>query len=282
VVLCTSLIDMFLKAGQIGRADQIWRHMQPVTSLSSSSSSSSSSPSSTNKLRQRDLDRVSRTLSDAAEASSSTLPSFAPSSSTTLPTSTSTPRVQPNVQTLSVMMQAHIRESDLAGVARIYQEILQHQHQHQHLYSSSISTKSALLNQVLTVLLNLGETEAAKEIYSHAKTRAVGQEDRHPTKTEIKPLSSLSRFTKATASREDSTVQLPIHQQGFHRRSTWRTSRSRSSTPPQSSSIMLRPDRSTFDLVLRHARRTQDRDWEVEILNDLENLQGSAPMDEIK
>ncbi|KAG0055495.1 hypothetical protein BGZ83_008371 [Gryganskiella cystojenkinii] len=255
VVLCTSLIDLLLKAGEVGRADQIWRYLEPTSSFKSQ--------------RRRDLDSVSKTLNDVAVASGSLLPSTVPTPSSTLlsgSTSVSGARIQPNLQTLSVMMQAHIRERDLDGVARIYREILQHEH-----HSSSIGANSALLNQILTVLLDLGETGAAKEIYSNSKADTLRQDDRS--------------YTKKKENSLDSIMHIPIHQQGFHRRSTWRSSRrSTSVQEPQQqrllpSSFLLRPDLSTIDLVLRHARLIQDRDWENEILNDLANLQGPALID---
>ncbi|GJJ69177.1 hypothetical protein EMPS_01523 [Entomortierella parvispora] len=267
IVLCTSLIDLFLKAGEFDRADQIWRYLQPSPGISATPSDHDQKMAGSDSTSA--LDEVSRTLSSVTKTTHSTLSS--PGSPTSILSSSvsSKARVIPNVQTLSVLMQAHIRDRDLAGVARIYRTFLEHQSSSkgQGLRSlpdrrqTLLATNSTLLNQILTVLLDLGETVAAKEIYAQAKSRNVGQENYTTDKH------ALSRpISNDTSKQQRNTLHPPMHQQTFQRRS-----RSRTALPTQKqSSNLLQPDVSTVQLLLRRAQQAQDWEWEAEILKDLD------------
>lgn len=285
VVLCTTLLDSLLKAGDFDRADQIWKYLQPTKEatpsppLTSSAQKLNEMTSGSGTMADTHdptsiLDGVSKTLSGVADA-------VHPASSTSIPSTvllapaSSKAGVLPNLQTLSVLMQAHVRDRDLAGVARVYQEVLQRQKssndqhpRHPHQPRSNhmpYTVNSTLLNQVLAVLLDLGETAAAKEIYTQTRAEQI-ERDQYTTNQ-----ASQSR-PGSTETFGEGPTGLPMHQQAFHRRSDWKRRNPRSlpdaAPQPPHPPVALLPDSSTVSLVLRYARQAQDWEWEAEILKD--------------
>ncbi|KAF9112620.1 hypothetical protein BGX27_003078 [Mortierella sp. AM989] len=220
VVLCTALIEVLLKAKEYDRADQIWRHMHRQDQNPAQDSGNKTNHSRSNRATRAVTDSVSKTLgieTGSIVSSPSPLPSSSVKEQSNSPRkssaidlldmnhhqrtrstegkrrsrSQSQKSIMPNTQTFSVLMQTHVLNRDLRGVAQTYKEFLQstsenQQQQQQQLqqqlqFGTTDTQKhinSVLLNQILTSLVNLGENKIAKEIYI---AMIQDREHEHPT-----------------------------------------------------------------------------------------------------
>ncbi|KAF9204582.1 hypothetical protein BGZ49_005126 [Haplosporangium sp. Z 27] len=190
VVLYTSLLEILLKAKEYERASQIWElinrpqeHQDKTRYLNSQSSKRSVS------TLNKETDSFS-SLNSISQSSSAIdgLPKVQPGSNTAKAQHLGNKRSRsrnkntiPNLQTFSVLMEMHVQNKDLQGVAHVYNEFLKSAVSS--LPSSSQLAKgftsepeklrqhrqrnanTVLLNQILTALLSLGENKAAEEIY---------------------------------------------------------------------------------------------------------------------
>ncbi|KAF9978353.1 hypothetical protein BGZ73_002736 [Actinomortierella ambigua] len=96
----------------------------------------------------------------------------------------------PNLETFSVLLQAYVAKNDVDGVAGVYQAIRRQQQQQSQsprslskaadtsatasrLYGPSLrDVNTVLLNQILRLLVNVGEHKAAREIFDEMKESA--------------------------------------------------------------------------------------------------------------
>ncbi|KAF9909046.1 hypothetical protein EC991_009107 [Linnemannia zychae] len=270
IVLYTMLMDTLLKAKEFGRADQIWNHLQHQDSTSGNNrgkvvglEAMESVPRSFN---------FGGTATNAATAVGLSNTSSGSSLRSKKHSDTSSPNVGsvvPNLQTLSVLMQSHIQQSNIEGVTRTYKQLQQ----------TTLSQgqqrpiNTVLVNQILKVLIDLGETDAAREIFSNM--RADGSGDILGASA-----SSTEKPTSSTA-----TLITPIHHQTSRRRASWkreiRKMQSASETETASSTtatisttgtgkgLSILPNETTFRLMLQVARREMDSELESQVLNDL-------------
>ncbi|KAG0292016.1 hypothetical protein BGZ97_005725 [Linnemannia gamsii] len=256
IVLYTMLMDTLLKAKEFERADQIWNHMQcQESSGDATKSSTSAKGSSGNRI--------------------------VPSSRSKDHSGATSPRanvVVPNLQTLSVMLQSHIQMSDIEGVARTYKQL--HQTTLRRKQQQPINT--VLVNQILKVLVDLGETKAAKEIISAM------QVDGGDIGTGALGLGSSNEenYTHnindgSTTASAHAVFSTPIHHQTSRRRASWKhNNRKRPSTSSSTSSpsdistggLSIRPNEATYKLMLRVAQREMDSDLEGQVLKELRCL----------
>ncbi|KAG0288759.1 hypothetical protein BGZ96_007491 [Linnemannia gamsii] len=261
VVLYTMLMDTLLKAKEFERADQIWDHMQIQGSTSDvTKSSTSAKGSSGNRIVPSSYSgKYSKAASSSADV------------------------VVPNLQTLSVMLQSHIQESDIDGVARTYRQ-LHHTTLHR---ERQRPINTVLVNQILKVLVDLGETKAAKEIFSEMQVDCgdigaeapgfgSGNEENY-----TKNINSGSTTASAPA-----VFSMPIHHQTSRRRASWKrdnrkrpcTSSSLANSPSDTSTggLSIRPNEATYKLMLQVARREMDTDLEGQVLKELRCLSLSS------
>ncbi|KAG0000428.1 hypothetical protein BGZ79_005947 [Entomortierella chlamydospora] len=206
VVLYTAVIGVLLKANEYDRVNQVWQHMHRRLDHQNQDQGRNSGCQSRKKDTVEEIDVVSKTLSHGTSTSLlSPSPSPSPLLSTVcnvderpkgrrksnaidlLDSENQRPQnrksVTPNIQTYSVLMQTHVLKRDIQGVAQTYKEFLQstappppstsasrstnvasasEKHQQQH----GTRANTVFLNQILTALVNLGENNAAKEIYA--------------------------------------------------------------------------------------------------------------------
>ncbi|KAF9578643.1 hypothetical protein BGW38_005460, partial [Lunasporangiospora selenospora] len=181
VVLYTVLVDTFLMTKEYDRAEEIWNHMQQ---------NGLSDPDSSSKLQGRHD-------SDTPSQSNSTTTSNTPLKMSTMVMGHLQNRlargqwdsIGPNLQTLSVLMKAHTDNQDLGGVTETFKQLAFHNasmskeptsshspeanghSSTEILYRQRLSgrlergSNTVLMNQILKVLIELGETEAARGIY---------------------------------------------------------------------------------------------------------------------
>jgi len=222
VILYTMLMDTLLKAKEYNRASQIWSHMQQHTehyaqngvqesvlkSEKAAESSEASDPvSKTLNIGARSADNPGVITSGKRERSSATQLL----SNHHQHASPSTHAISPNTQTFSVLMQTHVLGRDLEGAAQTYQKLLQTAD----LRDSSSNVPSpatiaspgsqqsdlhgrantVLLNQILRLLVDLGEDNAAKEIYTVMKKSETESSSNSHSNTD----QGLSRAGKETA-----------------------------------------------------------------------------------
>ncbi|KAF9143319.1 hypothetical protein BG015_000465 [Linnemannia schmuckeri] len=277
IVLYTMLMDTLLKAREFERADQIWNHMQ-----SQGSSSDGGKGSSRNGSVTAGLEVISSPRS----------PSSTRSREHSEATSPNTHAVVPNLQTLSVMMQSHIQESDIDGVARTYKQL--HQTTLHREQQRPINT--VLVNQILKVLVDLGETKAARAIFSEmqvddcdigAGSLSFGSYTEENYTNNNGGVATAPASATATRPAVFST---PIHHQTSRRRASWkRDNRKRPSSSTISTSdtstaagLSIRPNEATYRLMLQVARREMDSDLEDQVLKELRclPLPSSSPSSE--
>ncbi|KAF9393952.1 hypothetical protein BGX21_010540 [Mortierella sp. AD011] len=206
VVLYTAVIGVLLKANEYDRVNQIWQHMHRRLDHQNQDQDRNSGRQRRKKDTVEDMDPVSKTLSHGTSTSLlSPSPSSSPLLSTVcnvddglkgrrksnaidlLDSESQRPHnwrsITPNIQTYSVLMQTHVLKRDIQGVAQTYKEFLQStalpppstsasksmnvastsEKQQQH---HGTRANTVFLNQILTALVNLGENNAAKEIYA--------------------------------------------------------------------------------------------------------------------
>ncbi|KAI1312220.1 hypothetical protein EDD11_003205 [Mortierella claussenii] len=206
VVLYTALMDTLLNAKEYTRADQIWRHMHgqeaPLHHLDGNDGCDYSSRYSSTALGEPNvqltnmnhvMDTVSKTLSHGAKLSPvDTGRRKSTQESPSLQKDDKQhqhqhqhwqqgPRIVPNLQTFSVVMQAFVLKRDLQGVAQTYKELIQALSPSPAVATSSTPVSlphhvnTVLLNQILRVLVDLGELDAAKEIYAKMRESTSGQ-----------------------------------------------------------------------------------------------------------
>ncbi|KAF8939443.1 hypothetical protein BGZ58_009719 [Dissophora ornata] len=301
VVLYTVLMDKFLKAKEFARAKQIWEHMHVQDDP--------------DHPHDNDYDNdktVSWGIMSSIEASdpvSKTLNSSSVDrkSQPKVKQRSRGPRVVPNVQTFSVLMQTHVLNRDLQGVAQTYGELLQtagvphvglKPTSHNSLQPcqgvQQLGANTVLLNQVLRVLIDLGEVKAAKGIYAEMKSE--GDSDDHRaviartgrdnneqrsggedyTSDTVSQSPRASAPAASTLPRKSSFSSTPLHHQAFMRRSEWtrgarRKNESSAAPAVHGSSLSIRPDETTHILMLDLARRQGDHELQDIILRDLDS-----------
>ncbi|KAG0197009.1 hypothetical protein BGX28_009483 [Mortierella sp. GBA30] len=311
VVLYTSLMDMLLKAKEFDRADQIWQHMQQKSNSGKSSYGmshpiSSSSAATVGKL----LDPLAKSLNLGAKDDGPS--AFSTASANRKPYlvhildkknrshhyldhsqdwDKDGSGVTPNLQTFSVLIQNHVLNKDLKAIARTYKE-MQRQATNTANPSSGQQRRPAntvLLNQILKVLIDLGEASAAKEIYADMKMSSSSSlsgslaSERGPGEytTETGAISTATSISASSWRSSQSrcptaftSMSPPPHHQNFQRRAAWeRGNRERRlaaafelSCP---TSLWMRPDDTTHRLMLRLARQEGDVELEDQILEEL-------------
>lgn len=277
IVLYTMLMDTLLKAKEFERADQIWNHMQ---SQGSSTASTNSSTGANGSSRNRSV------TAGLGALSSPRLPSSARLRNHSEATSPRPNSVVPNLQTLSVMMQSHIQESDIDGVARTYKQL--HQTALHREQQRPINT--VLVNQILKVLVDLGETKAAKEIFSemHVDGGDIGAGSFSLGSSHEENYTNNDAATASTTSTGPVVFSTPTHHQTSRRRASWKRDirkRSSSFTTSKTSDtsktgMSIRPNEATYRLMIQVARREMDSDLEVQILNELRCLPLSSSSSE--
>lgn len=257
IVLYTMLMDTLLKAKEFERADQIWNHMQSQGSSSDATKSSTGAKGSSGNRAVPSS--YSRKYSEATNSSANV--------------------VVPNLQTLSVLLQSHIQESDIDGVARTYKQL--HQTTLHREQQRPINT--VLVNQILKVLVDLDETKAAKEIFSEMQVDCgdIGAEALGFGSSNEENYTNNTNSDAITAS-APAVFSMPIHHQTSRRRASWKrdnrkhpSTSSPSATSPSDTStrgLSIRPNEATYKLMLQVARREMDFDLENQVLKELRCL----------
>ncbi|KAF8928805.1 hypothetical protein BGZ47_001422 [Haplosporangium gracile] len=280
IVLYTMLMDTLLKAKEFERADQIWNHMQSQGSSSAGGEGSSRDGSVTAGLGAMSSPRSSSSARSREHSEA---------------TSSSTHAVIPNLQTLSVMMQSHIQESDIDGVARTYKQ-LHHTTFHR---EQQRPINTVLVNQILKVLVDLGETKAAKAIFFEMQVDrcdiGVGSLglDSSTEEDYTNNNSGAVTFPASATTTRPAVFSTPTHHQTSRRRASWKRdnrkhpSSSTSSTSDTSAAagLSIRPNEATYRLMLQVARREKDSNLEDQILKELRSLplpSSSPPSDPFK
>ncbi|KAF9364469.1 hypothetical protein BGX34_001398 [Mortierella sp. NVP85] len=239
VVLYTMLMDTLLKAKEYNRASQIWSHMQQYTEHDAKNGVQES-PSKLEKAAESSKvsDPVSKTLNIGARSADITgaITSGKRERSSAMQlldnhnqhASPSThdfvdkhSAISPNTQTFSVLMQTHVLGRDLEGAAQTYQKLLQTADSRDAGQNSSNAPSPAtiaspgsqqsdlhgrantvLLNQILRLLVDLREYNAAKEIYTAMKKSEMESSSNSYSNTD----QGLSRAGKETAVDESPLV----------------------------------------------------------------------------
>lgn len=266
IVLYTMLMDTLLKAKEFERADQIWNHMQ----------SQGSSATSTNSIAGANESSRNGSVTAGLGALSSPSSNRLRNHSEAAGLNTST--VVPNLQTLSVMMQSHIQESDIDGVTRTYKQ-LHHTTLHR---EQQRPINTVLVNQILKVLVDLGETRAAREIFSEMMVDGsdIGAGPLALGLSHEKKYTNNDVATASTTSTGPAVFSTPTHHQTSRRRASWKrdqrklpSSFTASTTSDTSTKGMsIRPNEATYRLMLQVARREMDSDLEDQVLNELRRL----------
>ncbi|KAF9179026.1 hypothetical protein BGZ51_007286 [Haplosporangium sp. Z 767] len=319
VVLYTTLIDMLLKANKFAKADQIWNHMHRQTGNTSTIAiTGTASSRAVPFVDAADSDIVAKTLSRGALTSNTDIEVDRESHDKmhqqhlrNLNHNRHRPSIYqfknknvggghgnaaggdshvavPNVQTFSVLMQNHVRNRDLGGMAETYKELQQQpqqnqQRQLQHHHNQQRGVNNVLLNQVLTVLIDLRENKAAREIYAAMKASTSEHEEQR--------LTSEGRVNGERVSSYARPLRVPLHHMTHQRRSAWKQgakgrSLTESAVSTTSTAIagtgstkvlpsMIQPDETTHRLMLRLARQEQDTDLEDQILDELYSFKKS-------
>ncbi|KAF9560684.1 hypothetical protein EC968_006082 [Mortierella alpina] len=315
VVLYTSLMDMLLKAKDFDRAEQIWQHMHRAD-LETSKCGGMPSPSTTSS-KAPEAPEGPTTTADTIDPVFKSLhldgtagQSLAPSSGASIRrkadflqildkgdrhrhhlghsqegTSVFNPSIsaKPNLQTFSVLIQSHAENRDLKAIVQIYKEI-QHQSTDgrdaaagQRLQQRRANT--VLLNQILSVLIDLGETAAAKEIYADMRSSSSCSRS-HLASIDgdytTEAVSTLARPPEASASASTSastgvlSTRWPLHHLNCQRRAAWeREVRERSVAGLARTSSPPHPDVTTHRLMLHLAKQEGDVELEESVLEEL-------------
>ncbi|KAF9952609.1 hypothetical protein BGZ72_006062 [Mortierella alpina] len=316
VVLYTSLMDMLLKVKDFDRADQIWQHMHHAdveTSTRGGRSSSSVSSSTTSAAPPAAvdvIDPVFKSLNLDATAGQSITPNAAASTrrkphalhildkdtrhrhhQTKRLDASSTSNISnaalPNLQTFSVLIQSHAMNRDLKAIVQVYKEIQQQNADGKDVVAGQQfqqrRANTVLLNQILSVLIDLGETSAAREIYADMRSpspspspspsdpcageRVDGDYTTVTATTTARPTASAS----ASSSTEYLNARWPLHHLNCQRRAVWEKETrerslaglaSRPSYPP-------RADGTTHRLMLQLAKQEGDVELEESVLEEL-------------
>ncbi|KAF9128169.1 hypothetical protein BGW39_005301 [Mortierella sp. 14UC] len=280
VVLYTMLMDTLLKAKEFDRADQIWNHMQRQDSSTGTHSGGKLVGLGAIEFVPRSF-HLGGTSANAATAvglsNTTSRSTFSFRSKKRSDTSSPNTGVVPNLQTFSVLMQSHIQQSDIDGVARTYKQL----HQTTLSRDQQRPINTVLVNQILKVLVDLGETDAAREIFAEMRvdngdvrgTFASGEE-KYTNKAETKTATGLSPMLST----------LPIHHQTSRRRASWKRENRRkqrildSETTPTTATTLtsgagaglsIRPNEATCRLMLQVARREMDSELESQVLKEL-------------
>ncbi|CAO3574768.1 unnamed protein product [Mortierella alpina] len=308
VVLYTSLMDMLLKVKDFDRAEQIWQHMHRTDPQTITREGAPSQSSATSSMAARvgimdpvfkslNLDTaVEQPIASNASASTRRKPPFLhilekdrghrhpqTRSLDGISASNTSRPVKPNLQTFSVLIQSHALNHDLDAIVQIYKEI-------QHLSTSDGSdaaagqpfqqrhTNTVLLNQILKVLIDLGETSAAREIYADMRSPlpstssspsspcASGPVDGdYTTETATTTVRSTAASTRALNTRWS------LHHLNSQRRAVWeKETRERSLAALASRhSYPQCPDMTTHRLMLQLAKQEGDVELEEEVLEEL-------------
>jgi pentatricopeptide repeat protein len=263
VVLYTMLMDTLLKAREFDRADQIWNHMQHQDSSAGGKITGLGTMESV--PRSFSLGRISTNAANTVGLSSMSPSSSRPKKHSDTP-SPNSDTVTPNLQTLSVLMQSHIRQSDIDGVTRTYKQL----HQTTLSRDQQGPINIVLINQILKVLVDLGETDVAREIFAGMQIDGGDV------------FASLASGNEECANSDDSLSATPIHHQTSRRRATWEreirkklrapdseTVSSTNSTTRTGTGLSIRPNEATCRLMLQVARREKDSKLESQVLKEL-------------
>ncbi|KAG0223131.1 hypothetical protein BGX31_008673 [Mortierella sp. GBA43] len=183
VVLYTTLMDSLLSAKEYGRASQIWSHMHQHADQDRKDGKDD-----TGLLREEAMSstKVSQPVSEMLELGVERKQDHCVSSpEPRSPHLMDRRPLAPNTQTFSVLMKTYCLNRDLRGVTRTYQRLLQATDSRDKARSSTSTAPSlvtapsqsglhgrantVLLNQILKVLIDLGETNAAMEIYTEMR-----------------------------------------------------------------------------------------------------------------
>ncbi|KAF9946891.1 hypothetical protein BGZ70_002977 [Mortierella alpina] len=320
VVLYTSLMDMLLKAKDFDRAEQIWQHMHRTDPKiitrdgASSPSATSSIPLAASAapavgirdpvLKSLNLGTtVGQPIAPSASASTRRKPHFPqilekdhghrhpPTHSPNgISVSNRSSPVKPNLQTFSVLIQSHAMNRDLNAIVQIYKEI-QHQSTDGNDAAAGQSlqqrrTNTVLLNQILRVLIDLGETSAAREIYADMRSPSPSSSppplSSHPSPCASEPVDGdyttetatttvRSTAASASASTRALNTRWSLHHLNSQRRAVWeRETRERSLAGLASRpSYPQCPDTTTHRLMLRLAKQEGDVELEEKVLEEL-------------
>ncbi|KAF9425400.1 hypothetical protein BGZ94_007563 [Podila epigama] len=333
VVLYTALMDALLKTKEYDRAKAVWKHISRRQQSTTSSS-------------QYDRKQVSE-FSDANK-NDSKIKSGHSINETTVSRTT----VAPNLQTFSVLMQRHVLNRNLHGIAQTYKALVEAAvassagAKQTALADSSVPTAPSLLslssspksmsssptssdettdkpapftnvahatvwNQILIALIEVGDLKGARTIFTDMQsplTIAANPVD-SPTdasqgrKQRMRQKGSEEDRSRMLSSAKTLAPSSPIHHQLFGRRSEWSkpnvlrrlggkdkdlemqvgASASESGQdpslspfakppPPPVNIIDVRPDATTYRLMLMVAREELDKAFEQEILRHLDYL----------
>ncbi|KAG0356022.1 hypothetical protein BGZ54_000881 [Gamsiella multidivaricata] len=326
VVLYTAMLNTLLRTKEFDRAGQLWSHMhhqdghehrhlhhqgEPSDLSSDSKVDTIEDPGLVSK--PLDLETISVSPSSSRNVNtpslrtelqnpgSSHLPDMDPRSRhqhylrSSSKGSWSRASVTPNVQTFSVLMQTHVLNRDLQGVSQTYKALLQQQQafsqsgSHSRHQQYQRRANATVMNQVLRVLVDMGESKAAKEVYAEMRTdgpeSSGGSSEgytlpaREMLAQEGTPepgMSSPSPFNHAAALSSSPVFTKPLHHQLFLRRSDWRRKvRKIASTPSvnhgdatAAGALTMRPDKTTHRLMLELARREADHELEELVIKD--------------
>ncbi|KAG0381174.1 hypothetical protein BGX24_008078 [Mortierella sp. AD032] len=298
IVLYTMLIDTLLKAKDFDRADQIWNHMQCLDSSSGGGKGAGlgtmglSVPRSFNLSSTNTNSATATGLSNTSSSSSPSSPRSKKHTDTLLSPNSSV--IAPNLQTLSVLMQSHIQQQDIDGVARTYKQLhqttlLSRDQQQQRPRPINI----VLVNQILKVLVDLGETHAAREIFAEMRVDggdllgafAIGEDEKYTNSD-----NTAASAAPSTTSGASLLSTPPIHHQTSHRRASWKREIRKKQRPSSSFSTpdskvvtssttgsetgtemgAIRPNDTTYRLMLQVARSEMDSEFEEHILRKLQ------------
>ncbi|KAF9159529.1 hypothetical protein DFQ26_006420 [Actinomortierella ambigua] len=299
IVLLTTLMNVLAKAQQFDKADQIWETMMSLDRpLPSRSRDYKDSPLS------KSSHQLHGSLNEGGGGSGSGSGG-------------------PNLETFSVLLQAYVAKNDVNGVAGVYQAIRRRQQQQQQLSSKhhmgAIATSTAttdnnvpdpslrdvntvLLNQILRLLVNVGEHKAAREIFDEMRQSALwkqagwmkkgregeGEEkDNHNISRTHNSAQGDMSSTEETAAPADHR-QHPDHHHHHHhhhetfaRRAYWRTHKTqrlqawrkgRARPPPPQQEETFHP--VAAENVVPKAGRTGPDAYTVEIMLQLARKEG--------
>ncbi|KAG0234634.1 hypothetical protein BGW42_006385 [Actinomortierella wolfii] len=304
IVLFTTLMNILAKAKQFDKADQIWDTMMMA---STSQLNTAGRGGSGGGERRGHGDKASHHFCDSRLMAVTGHISG------------------PNLETFSVLLQAYASRNDIDGVASVYQEIKKKQQQHPPRFSkppllpsisetgtapSALTTtkkqlqslsdvNTVLLNQILRLLVNVGENKAAREIFEEMERSVVTKED-----GVVKEGKSSHAVYSAQAKVESQELaSLPRHRSHHHetfaRRAFWRANKTQRSQEwkkqqelqqkpeqpsPSVASMALEPRRTTVsgktgpdahtvEIMLELARKEGDSAFEARLQTLLDKCQ---------
>ncbi|KAF9931163.1 hypothetical protein FBU30_010699 [Linnemannia zychae] len=290
IVLYTMVIDVLLKARDYNRADQVWNHMQcqgldhPFENNERKNAlgvrSGTAELGSIKSMHGISLhDNITR----ATKLPFSLLSSIKKHSSLLSMNSDATLTITPNLQTLSVLIQPLVQQSNIKGVERLHKTVIPNDQQQQR------PINTVLVNQILQTLIDLGETTAAREIYAEMRNNSDCSQTEPLNMGDSSNTKRLKDTQSSPSNEGPGLLSNPIHHQTSSRRKTWKRQAqkqfllSNSAYRPQaplspSTGLSIRPNETTYKLMLRVARNEKDLELEDQILKEMQCLSLSPSM----